>query len=342
MFPGCFYLLAMWYVRPEAQKRYSFFFSSTTLAGAFGGLLASAIGLMDGKRGYHGWRWIFILEGIMTCIIGIALFFFIVDFPEEAKFLNANERTFIKAKLAVDVGESHISRKITVRDVLKVFKDYKLYVVGFMYFGLIVPSYGYAYFAPTIISEFGYGKIQTQLHSVPPWVAACGLCMIAAFASDSLRHRFLFAVGLTLLAIVGFAMLLGIKDNTNAKYGALFLCASGLYSAMPVVVCWCTTNFGGHLRRGVGSGWQVGFGNIGGIIATFSFLSKDAPRYIKGYSLAIAFAALSIIFDIIYFISIRRENQMRDRGIGLEAWEKLTDDDKYLAGDNSPFYRYSY
>lgn len=61
MFPGSFYLIGMWYKRSEAQKRYSFFFGSTSLAGAFGGLLASAIGLMDGKRGYLGWRWIFIL-----------------------------------------------------------------------------------------------------------------------------------------------------------------------------------------------------------------------------------------------------------------------------------------
>lgn len=61
MFPGCFYLIAMWYKREEAQKRYSFFFGSTSLAGAFGGLLASAIGKMDGYNGYRGWRWIFIL-----------------------------------------------------------------------------------------------------------------------------------------------------------------------------------------------------------------------------------------------------------------------------------------
>ncbi|KAL1846570.1 hypothetical protein VTK73DRAFT_252 [Phialemonium thermophilum] len=54
MFPGCFYLLGMWYRRHEAQKRFSLFFSSTSLAGAFGGLLASGIGKMDGMRGYHG------------------------------------------------------------------------------------------------------------------------------------------------------------------------------------------------------------------------------------------------------------------------------------------------
>ncbi|KAK7205258.1 MFS general substrate transporter [Myxozyma melibiosi] len=342
MFPGCFYLLAMWYVRAEAQKRYSFFFSSTTLAGAFGGLLASAIGLMDGKRGYHGWRWIFILEGIATCLIAVILYFYIVDFPEDAKFLTPTEQEFIKAKLAVDVGDSQLGRKTTIQDIGRVFKDYKIYLVGFMYFGLIVPSYGYAYFAPTIIKEFGYGNIQTQLHSVPPWVAACGLCMISAVMSDYLKHRYLFTVGLTLIAIVGFSMLLGVQDNVHAKYAALFLCASGLYSAMPIVVCWCTTNFAGHVRRGVGAGFQVGFGNIGGIIATFSFLAADAPKYVKGYSIGIGFAGLSIISCTLYYLAIRRENSRRDRGLDYDDFEKLGRDAKILAGDNSPDFRYAY
>jgi hypothetical protein len=58
MFPGCFYLIGMWYKRQEAQKRFSFFFSSTTLAGGFGGLIAAGIGKMDGVGGYRNWRWV--------------------------------------------------------------------------------------------------------------------------------------------------------------------------------------------------------------------------------------------------------------------------------------------
>jgi len=54
-------LLDRWYKRSEAQKRYSFFFSSTSLAGAFGGLLATAIGKMGGVGGYSSWRWVFII-----------------------------------------------------------------------------------------------------------------------------------------------------------------------------------------------------------------------------------------------------------------------------------------
>jgi MFS family permease len=84
MFPGCFYLLSTWYRRHEAQKRFSLFFSSTSLAGAFGGLLASAIGKMDYIRGYRGWRWIFLLEGVFTVVLGVFFLFTFPSFPEQA------------------------------------------------------------------------------------------------------------------------------------------------------------------------------------------------------------------------------------------------------------------
>jgi len=84
MFPGCFYLLGMWYRREEAQKRFSLFFGSTSLAGAFGGLLAGAIGKMDGVRGWNGWRWIFVLEGAGTVVIGLIFLLTFPGFVEDA------------------------------------------------------------------------------------------------------------------------------------------------------------------------------------------------------------------------------------------------------------------
>jgi MFS family permease len=115
--------MGMWYKRSEAQKRFSFFFSSTSLAGAFGGLLASGIGKMDGIRGYHGWRWIFIIEGLVTCVVSFIWFFVIPDFPEEVKWLSEEEREFVKGRLAKDVGKSAHDQSLTFKDVLAVFKD---------------------------------------------------------------------------------------------------------------------------------------------------------------------------------------------------------------------------
>lgn len=118
-----FYLLGMWYKRSEAQKRFSFFFSSTSLAGAFGGLLASGLGKLEGVRGYSGWRWVFIVEGLLTCVVAIALFFLLPGFPEDVKWLSEEEREFVKAKLAKDVGSAGTDARMGWREVLEVFKD---------------------------------------------------------------------------------------------------------------------------------------------------------------------------------------------------------------------------
>lgn len=337
MFPGAFYLIGMWYRRHEAQKRYSFFFSSTTLAGAFGGLLASAIGKMDHVAGYRGWRWIFILEGLLTVIVSFFFFFLLPNFPEEVKWLTEDERTFVKARLQIDQGKSAAQRSISLRDVGNVFRDPKIIVGGFMYFGLIVPAYGYAYFSPSIIQSYGYSPIQTQLHSVPPWAAAFGFSMLVAWFSDKLKHRFLFTIFPICVCITGFAILLTVHNNRQVQYGALYLVAMGAYTAMPVIVCWFNMNLGGHHRRAVGSAWQVGFGNIGGIIAVYSFLKKDAPKYTPGYSISVSFVCLSALSCCVYFAMCTWQNRARDksvRDVGLTEYEKTE------LGDLSPDYRY--
>lgn len=97
-------------------------------------------------RGYHGWRWIFILEGVLTCVVSFVFFFVIPSFPEDAKWLSEEERAYVKARLQKDQGGNAAERAIGVKDVINVFKDFKIFVGGFMYFGLIVPAYGYEEF----------------------------------------------------------------------------------------------------------------------------------------------------------------------------------------------------
>ncbi|KAI1484015.1 MFS general substrate transporter [Daldinia eschscholtzii] len=339
MFPGCFYLISMWYKRSESQKRYSLFFTSTSLAGAFGGLLASAIGKMQGIRGYNGWRWIFILEGVLTCLVALVFYFIFPSFPEEAKWLTEEERSYIKARLQADQGHNAADRKTTFRDVINVMKDHRVWLGGFMYFGLIVPAYGYAFFAPTIISTYHYDPIQTQLHSVVPWVASFGFSLLTAVLSDWMHHRAAFALAPLSLGLAAFGVLLRVHDNTPVQYAMLCFVTMSTYSVLPITVCWFSMNLGGHHRRAIGTGWQIGFGNIGGIIATFAFLNTDAPYFKNGYSICLGFTCLSGLASVLYLISIYRENQRRKkavRDVGLSDYEKSE------LGDLNPEFRYMY
>lgn len=125
----------------------------------------------------------------------------------------------------------------------------------------------------------------------------------------------MFAFTPICIAIAGVAVLLKVHHNKNLEYGALFLVAMGTFPAMQVVICWFTMNLKGHHARGVGTAWQIGFGNIGGIISTFAFLMKDAPRYERGYAMLLGFLCLATLSSILYLASLWWENA-RDHKAG--------------------------
>lgn len=131
IFPGSFYLISFWYKKEESQKRFTVYWSSTILAGAFGGLLASAIGNMGGIRGLSSWRWVFILEGIATVLIGILAFFCITDFPREAKWLTPEERIFVLNKIKNDESRGV---PVTTKDVFAFLGTAKAWFGAIMYF----------------------------------------------------------------------------------------------------------------------------------------------------------------------------------------------------------------
>ncbi|KAG6022404.1 hypothetical protein E4U41_002269 [Claviceps citrina] len=176
------------------------------------------------------------------------------------------------------------------------------------------------------------------------------LSMLVAFASDRLRHRAGFAVAAVCVAVAGFAVLRagagnGNGNRTEVQYAALFLAAMGTYTALPIVVCWFNMNLGGHQRRAVGSAWQVGFGNLGGIIAAFVFKQDKgggggAADYRLGYSCCIGFCCVSVAACVVYALACCKANRDRARGRLDGRLLTLSEDEKLALGDKSPSYRY--
>jgi predicted MFS family arabinose efflux permease len=195
---------------------------------------------------------------VLTCVVAFVFFFTFPSFPEQAKWLTEDEQAYVKARLQADQGRNAAERKVSFRDVLTVMKDHRVWLGGLMYFGLIVPAYGYAYFAPSIISTYRYDAIQTQLYSVPPWAASFAFSIIIAVFSDASKLRSPFAILPQLISIAGFGILLTVHNNTPVQYAALCLVTMGTYGAMPIIVCWFNMNLGGHHRRAIGTAWQIG------------------------------------------------------------------------------------
>lgn len=126
------YILSFWYKREECQRRFTLFWSSIFTATAFGGLLASAISKMDGIRGLSNWRWIFILEGMVTVLIGIMAFFLVPDFPKKTRWLTNTERNFVITRVGTNEEQEGA---ITSIGTLAFFMDIKNILGGISYFG---------------------------------------------------------------------------------------------------------------------------------------------------------------------------------------------------------------
>ncbi|KAE9961860.1 hypothetical protein BLS_001228 [Venturia inaequalis] len=337
-FPGCVYLISMYYKRYELQRRFTIFFSASIMAGAIGGLLAYGIAHMDGVRGYKAWRWIFIIEGLITVAIGIISYFVVADWPHQAKFLNEEERALLAARLASDAGDANMSR-LDKRAAKRIFGDWKVYCGVFMYFGVVNSGYATSFFIPTILTEMGFKAIDAQVRSIPIFVVATICALATAWATDRLRHRYAFTILGVVVASVGYLVLLEQSGLSVAiKYFACFLIVSGTFIVQPVVIAWISNCMSGHYKRSVSSAMQIGFGNAGGLVASNVFLAAEKPFYKTGFGTTLGLLWMCALACTVLFLGVRAENNKRDRG---ERDWRLGEEDADNLGDDHPYFRYA-
>lgn len=130
----------MWYKRHERQYRIALFFSAASLAGAFGGILAWAIAKMKGVGGLNGWRWIFILEGLVTVVVSATAYFFIANYPDTARFVSVEEREFIQRRLNAD-SDATRDEKFSWRNVSEALLDWKCWLYCLAFHTMSLPLY---------------------------------------------------------------------------------------------------------------------------------------------------------------------------------------------------------
>ncbi|KXT14004.1 hypothetical protein AC579_8863 [Pseudocercospora musae] len=339
-FPGCVYLISMYYKRYELQWRLSIFFTGSILAGAFSGLLAYAIAKMDGVAGYSGWRWIFILEGIFTTIVGLCAKWFIPDWPETAKFLTHAEKELLVARLTTDVADAKMNR-LDKKAVKRIFSDWKIYCGTLMYFGIVNTGYATSFFTPTIITQLGYRAEAAQVRSIPIFIVATVFCLLTAYLTDRLRHRYSFTLLGCIIATIGYSILLNqSRVPTGIQYMAIFFIVTGGYMCQPVTLAWVNNCMSGHYKRSVSSAMMVGFGNAGGIVASNIFLTSEQPGFKTGYGVSLGLVWVCAVACLVLLLGVRWENGKRERG--ERDWRLEDAETRDNLGDDHPRFRFTY
>ncbi|KAK6853675.1 MFS transporter [Apiospora arundinis] len=342
LFPGVVYYFSMWYKRRERQYRISLFFSAASLAGAFGGVLAYGIGRMSGIVWEHGWRWIFILEGILTVLVAIAAYWFIHNYPNTAKFLTEDERRYIHERLAADSDATNDEQFSwsAVRDALK---DVNCWLYGLGFHTMSLPLYTLSLFLPRL------HRRQSPTPHRAPYAFAFFTTIALAILSERTGQRALFIAGSSLFGAVGYAILLGNthpKDRPGVSYAGTFFAAGGIYPAVALVLSWPAINVSGQTKRAVANAMQISIGNLGAVLGTQLYRSADGPRFVVGHSFALAYLLANVIVVSLLWWRLRRENRRRDEvaarlsdgNVAAPVVEGFSD----WKGDADPRWRFEY
>ncbi|CAG8026716.1 unnamed protein product [Penicillium olsonii] len=339
--PGCVYLISTYCKRFELQWRLNLFFSASIISGAISGLLAYGLSYMDGVCGYSSWRWIFILEGIATVVVGLGAKVLIVDWPEEASFLSERERTILLTRLGSE-NDMFPMNRLNRNAVWRILSDKKIYLGIIMYLGTLNTGYAASFFIPTILRDMGWTSLMSQVMSIPIYIVAAIMTISAAYFSDRSKHRFGFVVAGCVIATVGYIMLLAQASiPAGAKYFALYAVTGGGFVSQPILIGWLSNNIGGHYKKAIATAMQIGFGNCGGFVASNVFLSAEAPLYVTGYATSLGLIWLCLIASVSMVLLLWRENRTRERG-GRDERLALGPEELDNLGDDHPGFRFTY
>lgn len=237
MFPGCMYLISGWYRRHELLARTAFFFVANDIAGTISGLAGAGLGSLDGVRGISGWRWIFFIEGAVTCLAALLAWVYVPPFPEDScTFLTESERQWVIRRLRADNRGMSSHERMTARGVVDSLRDWKVLSSGVLYLAVCTTAYAISVFQPTILRTFGWGDLKSNLLSAPPRVASGIVSVVLGIWSDRVQKRGIFCVFGFSLSIMGLFLVMFLTGAM--RYIGIYFAAIGIYVVQPLSISW--------------------------------------------------------------------------------------------------------
>ncbi|KAI3532411.1 TNA1 is necessary for nicotinic acid import into the cell [Colletotrichum tamarilloi] len=311
-FPGALYFLSLFYNRKQFALRTAILYSGSQLGNAFGGLFAIAILNLDGAHGLAGWRWLFLVEGVITVGLAIPFACILPNSNKKIPTLTQLECEWVQYNFAADQGQEDNSSEVTaMKGFMMAVTDPKTWMLmGVLYSTYIVGAV--ANFFPSVVGGLGFSRTMTYALTAPPFLLCVITMLLNGFHSDRKQERFLHIV--IPLCITLVANIIAVSTtNTAARYVAMMLLPGSFYAAAVVVLSWITGSLAQpSVKRASAIALINAMCNTPNIWG--SYLYYGAPRYVTAFIVNIAATGLAIGFATVTRIWLRRLNAKLDRG----------------------------
>ncbi|MDN7179239.1 MFS transporter [Caballeronia sp. SEWSISQ10-4 2] len=277
-FPGILFYITLWFPDRLRGRITSLFVTAVPLGGVIAGP-ASGLTMqhLDGVAGFHGWQWLFMIEGLPTVVLGVIAYFYLADNVASVRWLSAEEKGVIAAELALDQRD----RETHGASFLASLKDPRVYMLAFVYFcffsslttvllwmpsilkdvvGQTIGSTGWISGGLSLLSTVGMvfvGYSSDKFRERRWHVSMCGFAASASFVLLPVAHgNLIFTVALLAVASVSVFSILGLFWTIPSAYLSHSAAAGGIATISSL------GGLGGAFSTMVIGAISVRFGNL--------------------------------------------------------------------------------
>lgn len=273
--PACLTYVNGWYKTKELATRLAWFWAIQAFASAFSGLISFGIFRMAGIGGLYGWKWLFIIDGILTHIVGIVAFFYVPAGPSKTAgllrgksgwFTEREKQIAVTRIIRDDKSKGGQDETVTWHDVKISVLDTKLWthlILTVVYMMNMTPIGTYF---PSLIKSYGFSVTTSNLLTVPSYFINLFFSILIARSADKYGNYALHCTIGCLWAMAGFLAVILIPDNAGPwsfYVGALFMVSYPSLHGMQIA--WMSNNLAPSGKRTLALGAVIGAANIAGV-----------------------------------------------------------------------------
>jgi ACS family tartrate transporter-like MFS transporter len=265
-FPGMLVYLSHWYRARDRAKAIAMFMIAIPISEVIGAPVSAFLMRLE-WLGMAGWRWLLILEGLPAVILGVVVFFFLTDWPREAKWLAPEERDWIAGELEKERMLHPAGHSLRVWEA---FRNWRVVLLLFAYFAMMNLNYGLIMWLPKILkSTYQQSTFAATLLTGLPFLVAAPAALWMGWHSDRTQERRWHAAGPLLGSMFGLLVFRFADVGVGIMILVLSVCVAGGMCARGPFWAISTTVLTGKAAA-ASIGLINSFGNLGGFVGPYT------------------------------------------------------------------------
>ncbi|KIK66416.1 hypothetical protein GYMLUDRAFT_70059 [Collybiopsis luxurians FD-317 M1] len=331
--PATLIYLGSFYRGTELATRLAWFWGVQTIASAVSGLMASGLLQLRGVSGLEGWKWLFLVDGIITVIVSVLTWFYLPRNATRTKggirgwkpWFNEKEVRIAVTRIVRDDPSKRVyEQRVHWCDIKDAATDLGLWGHLFITAFSLTPTNPLQIYLPSVIKSFNFSVFAANALTAPPYILQCCTTVVLIWHSDKVRERGFHGAFGVAWQLVGWILLRFLPSNASrgVKYFAALVVACWPY-IHPLNIAWMSENTGSIGKRTLASGSVIFAGNIYGVWASQIYQAKDAPDYRTGNTINIVFAGVTVCLWFIQKLYYKYRNQRN-----AEQYSKMSEDDR--------------